>query len=73
MIYITKLQLILTLIEDLMEDSEFIDQLPGEDQGFLDTVWDFFDRVEAEVNPEDVDIMEEDPTLWQQQQDQEND
>lgn len=73
MIYITKLQHILTLIEDLMEDSEFIDQLPGEDQGFLDTVWDFFDRVEAEVNPEDVDIMEEDPMLWQQQQDQETD
>lgn len=68
----TKLYSILVLIEDLMEDSEFIDQLEGEDQGFLDTVWDFFDRLEQKFNPDEEQEVE-DPILWQQQQDEETD
>lgn len=73
MTYLTKLHHILTLIEDLMEDATFFDQLTGEDQGFLDTIWDYFDRVEAELNPEGTETDTEDPLLWQRQQDQETD
>jgi hypothetical protein len=69
--YLVKLRHILTLIEDLMEDATFFDQLTGEDQGFLDTIWDYFDRVEAELNPDQVEADEEDPMLWQRQQDAE--
>jgi len=54
-----------------MEDATFFDQLTGEDQGFLDTIWDYFDRVEAELNPDQVEADEEDPMLWQRQQDAE--
>ena len=56
-----------------MEDATFFDQLTGEDQGFLDTIWDYFDRVEAELNPEGTETDVEDPLLWQRQQDQETD
>lgn len=72
MSYVEKLNLILITIEDLMEDASFVDQLTGEDQGFLDTVWDYFDRVESELNPK-ITENEDDPILWQQQQDQETD
>lgn len=72
MSYVEKLNLILITIEDLMEDAAFVDQLTGEDQGFLDTVWDYFDRVEAELNPQLTDSGD-DPILWKQQQDQETD
>ena len=71
--YVAKLNTILVIIEDLMEDANFIDQLTGEDEGFLNTVWDYFDRIEAEMNPSDVGGDDTDPVLWREQQDAETD
>ena len=73
MSYINKLQTVLMLIEDLLGDPHFIDQLTGEDQGFLDTIWDYFDRIEAEVNPEEIETTVESDVSWQLQQDNETD
>lgn len=74
MAYINRLQTILSLIEELMEDPEFIGSLPGDDQSFLDTIWDYFDRVEAELNPDLTDIIDRQiDEAWQIQQDAETD
>lgn len=72
MSHLDKLQKILTYMEELMEDPSFIDELDGEEQGFLDTVWDFFDRLANEFDPE-LEISSEDDQQWQIQQDAETD
>lgn len=71
--YVAKLNSVLIIIEDLMEDATFIDQLTGEDEGFLNTVWDYFDRIESEMNPDDIGGGDTDPVLWREQQDAETD
>jgi len=72
--YLNRLHKILTLIEELMEDHEFISSIPGEDQSFLDTIWDYFDRVEAELNPDLTDVIDRQiDEVWQIQQDAETD
>lgn len=68
--HLEKLSVILTHLEDLMEDRSFIDDLDGEEQGFLDTIWDFFDRLEKEFDPELT--IEIEPN-WEIQQDAETD
>jgi hypothetical protein len=70
--HLSKLQAILTYMEELMGDPSFIDQLDGEEQGFLDTVWDFFDRLATEFDPE-LEVSSEDGQQWQIQQDAETD
>lgn len=67
---LTQLKSITASIEKLMQDASFIDQLEGEDQGFLDTVWDFFDRLSSEWDPELT--IEIEPN-WEIQQDAETD
>lgn len=70
--YQEQLQLILLNLEELMENHNFIDKLTGEDQSFLDTIWDYFDRIEAELDPE-VNKEIESSIGWQIQQDAETD
>lgn len=72
MSHLNKLQAILTLQEELMEDPSFIDQLDGEEQGFFDTVWDFFDRLASEFDPT-LEVSAESEHQWQIQQDAETD
>lgn len=68
---IKSLGALLTTLDELLRNKEFIDQLAGDDQGFLDTCWDFFVRIEDDLTSEE--IAGEDPVLWRTQQDAETD
>lgn len=72
MSHLEKLQAVTSSIESLMGDASFIAQLEGDDQSFLDTTWDFFDRLSAEFDPEIVVFDNLDPN-WEIQQDAETD
>lgn len=62
---------IIDLIEQLVEDPQFLSELAGEDEGILDMSLDYFARLEEQFTP--VDYVEEDPMLWRHQQDEETD
>lgn len=68
---VESLNALIVSLDDLLSNSEFINGLPGEDQSFLDTCWDFFVRIEEDLTG--VSAPEEDPTLWRTQQDAETD
>jgi len=70
--YLEKLDTILNTIEDLFENKSFMDLLDGEEEGFLNTCWDFFSRVEDRLAPGES-RGEDDPILWRVQQDEETD
>ena len=63
-----KLREVQSSIESLMEDTSFIDQLKGEDESFLSTVWDFIDRLAFEFDPEVTIVVQAEPN-WELQQD----
>ena len=65
------LALIIDSIDQLMEDPQFISELAGEDETFLDTVKDFFVRLEDQFGP--VINVIDDPVLWREAQDAETD
>jgi hypothetical protein len=67
-----QLELVMLNIEELMENPKFFDQLAGEDQSFLDTILDYFERITAEIDPVAKKTVPYDPT-WQIQQDAETD
>ena len=66
-----KLGMIVECIDELIADPTFINELAGEDEGFIETVLDFFARLEEQFTP--VDYVEEDPILWRAAQDAETD
>jgi hypothetical protein len=66
-----KLGMIVECLDELIADPTFINELAGEDEGFIETVLDFFARLEEQFTP--VDFVEEDPILWRAQQDAETD
>ena len=66
-----KLGMIVECLDDLIADPTFINELAGEDEGFIETVLDFFARLEEQFTP--VDFVEEDPILWRAAQDAETD
>ena len=66
-----KLNMIVYCIDHLIADPTFIKELAGEDEGFLETVLDFFARLEEQFTP--VNFVEEDPILWRTAQDAETD
>jgi hypothetical protein len=66
-----KLNTIVDCIDYLIADPTFINELAGEDEGFLETVLDFFARLEEQFTP--VEFVEEDPILWRTAQDAETD
>lgn len=70
--HLSKLRELTSSIEDLMGDPSFIEQLEGDEQSFLDTIWDFFDRLAAEFDPE-VEIIANTEPNWEIQQDAETD
>jgi hypothetical protein len=70
--HLTQLKAISSSIETLMGDASFIDQLEGDDQSFLDTIWDYFDRLAAEFDPAIVLFDNLEPN-WEIQQDAETD
>lgn len=70
--HLALLKSILFSIEELMESPQFVEKLTGEDQSFLDTIWDYFDRVTAELDPELNKPVKVD-TNWEIQQDAETD
>ena len=70
--HLTQLKAIASSIEALMGDASFIDQLKGDDQSFLDTIWDYFDRLANEFDPEIVLFDNLEPN-WEIQQDAETD
>ena len=69
--HIDPLNTIVYCIDNLIADPAFINELAGEDEGFLETVLDFFARLEEQFTP--VDFVEEDPILWRTAQDAETD
>jgi hypothetical protein len=69
--YDHNLALIIDSIDQLMEDPQFISELAGEDETFLDTVRDFFFRLEAQFSPT-LNVIE-DPVMWREAQDAETD
>ena len=66
-----RLNTIVDCIDNLIADPTFINELAGEDEGFMETVLDFFARLEEQFTP--VDFVEEDPILWRTAQDAETD
>ena len=66
-----KLGMIAECLDDLIADPTFINELAGEDEGFMETVLDFFIRLEQQFTPWDVVV--EDPILWRTAQDAETD
>jgi hypothetical protein len=58
-------------IDILLEETGFVNELAGEDETFLDTVRDFFVRLEDQFTI--TEYVEEDPLLWRTQQDAETD
>jgi len=66
-----KLNTIVECIDHLIADPTFINELAGEDEGFIETVLDFFARLEEQFTP--VEFVEEDPILWRTAQDAETD
>ena len=66
-----KLGMIVECLDELIADPTFINELAGEDEGFIETVLDFFARLEEQFTP--VDYVEEDPILWRTAQDAETD
>ena len=62
---------IVECIDQLIADPTFINELAGEDEGFIETVLDFFARLEEQFTP--VEFIEEDPILWRTAQDAETD
>jgi hypothetical protein len=69
--YSQSLALIIDQIDQLIEDPQFLSELTGEDESFIDTVRDFFGRLEDQFNP--VEYVVEDPALWRYQQDEQID
>jgi len=70
--YLEQLEIVMLNIEELMVNPQFFDKLAGEDQSFLDTTLDFFERITAELDPASNKEVPYDPT-WQIQQDAETD
>ena len=66
-----RLNTIVDCIDHLIADPTFINELAGGDEGFLETVLDFFARLEEQFTP--VNFVEEDPILWRTAQDAETD
>jgi hypothetical protein len=69
--YSHTLSKIIDNIDILLEETGFISELAGEDETFLDTVRDFFIRLEDQFTI--TEYVEEDPLLWRTQQDAETD
>ena len=66
-----RLTMIVECIDELIADPTFINELTGEDEGFIETVLDFFARLEDQFTP--VEYVEDDPILWRANQDAETD
>ena len=58
-------------IEVLQGEQDFVTALAGEDETFLDTVKDFFCRLEDQFTY--VEAKEDDPVAWRLEQDAETD
>jgi hypothetical protein len=71
MSHLDNLITIVNCIDQLIADPAFINELAGEDEGFIETVLDFFARLEEQFTP--VEFVEEDPILWRTAQDAETD
>jgi hypothetical protein len=69
--YQQALALVIDQIDQLIEDPQFLSELAGEDESFIDTSRDFFSRLEDQFTP--VNYVEDDPILWRHQQDEQID
>jgi hypothetical protein len=69
--YHQALALVIDQIDQLIEDPQFLSELAGEDESFIDTVRDFFGRLEDQFTP--VTYVEDDPIMWRHQQDEQID
>ena len=69
--YHQALALVIDQIDQLIEDPQFLSELAGEDESFIDMSRDFFSRLEDQFTP--VNYVEDDPILWRHQQDEQID
>ena len=66
--YLKDIDAVLCALDSLSSNDAFLDLLAGDDQGFLDTCWDFFERLEESLTVTEPE-GEDDPILWRMQQD----
>ena len=69
--YQQALALVIDQIDQLIEDPQFLSELAGEDESFIDMSRDFFSRLEDQFTQ--VNYVEDDPILWRHQQDEQID